>query len=78
MASSDVNSLFTNLPFDETCKICFDELFKFEMTVSGFNKKEMFDVLSLTLKESIILFGNKYCSRICQSCHGLLFRSDIG
>ena len=46
MASSDVNSLSTNLPFDETCKICFDELFKFEMTVSGFNKKEMFEMLS--------------------------------
>ena len=78
MASSDVNSLFTNFPFDETRNICFDELFKFEMTLSGLNKKEMFEMLSLTLKESTILFGNKYYSRICQSFHGLLFRSDIG
>ena len=28
--------------------------------VSEFNKKEMFEMLSLTLKESIILFDNKY------------------
>ena len=34
------------------------------MTVSGLNKKEMFEMLSLTLKESIILFDNKYYSQI--------------
>ena len=52
MASLDVDSLFTNVPLDETIKIYIDELFKSEMTVSGLNKKEMFEKLSLTLKES--------------------------
>ena len=45
--------LFTNVPLDEAIKFCIDELFKSEMTVSGLKKKEMFDMLSLTLKESI-------------------------
>ena len=64
MTSLDVDSLFTNVPLDETIKICIDELFKSEMTVCGLNKKEMFEMLSLTLKESIISFDNKYYSQI--------------
>ena len=50
MASLDVDSLFTNVPLDETIKICIDELFKSEMTACGLNEKEMFEMLSLTLK----------------------------
>ena len=46
MASLDVDSLFTNVPLDETSKICIDELFKSEMTVSGLNNKEMFEIFS--------------------------------
>ena len=61
MASLDVDSLFTNVPLDE---ICIDELFKSEMTVCVLNKKETFEMLSLTLKESIILLDNKYYSQI--------------
>ena len=64
MASLDVDSLFTNVPLDETIKICIYELFKSDMTVSGLNKKGMFEMLSSTLKESIILFDNKYYSQI--------------
>ena len=64
MASLDVDSLFTNVLLDETIKICIDELCKSEMTVSGLNEKEMFEMLSLTLKESIILFDNKYYNQI--------------
>ena len=58
MTSLDVESLFTNFLLNETIKIYIDHLFKSEMTMSGLNKKEMFEMLSLTLKESIILFGN--------------------
>ena len=64
MASLDVDSLFTNVPLDGTIEICIDELFKSEMIISGLNKKEMFEMLSLTLKESVILFDNKYYSQI--------------
>ena len=61
MTSLDVDSLFTNVPLDETIKICIDELLKSETTVSGLSKKEMF---SLILKESIILLDNKYYCQI--------------
>ena len=58
-----MDSLFTNVRLNESIKTCIDELFKSEMTVSGLNKKEMFEMLSLTLKESVILFDNKYYSQ---------------
>ena len=74
MASLDVDSLFTNVPLDETIKICIDELFKSEMRVCGLNKKEMFDMLSLTLKESIILIDNKYYGQI----NGVAMGSTLG
>ena len=74
MASLDVDSLFTNVALDETIKICIDELFKSDMTASGLNKKEMFEMLSLTLKESIILFDNKYYSQI----DGVAMGSPLG
>ena len=74
MASLDVDSLFTNVPLDETIRICIDELFKSEMTVCGLNRKEMFEMLSLTLKESIILFDNKYYSQI----DGVAMGSPLG
>ena len=66
MASLDVDSLFTNVPLDKIIKICIDELFKSEMTVPGLNKKEMFEMHSLTLRESIILFDNKYYSQLTE------------
>ena len=74
MASLDVDSLFTNVPLDETIKICIDELFKSETTVSGLDKKEMFEMLSLTLKQSIILFDNKYYNQI----YGVAMGSPLG
>ena len=64
MASLDVDSLFTNVPLDETIKICIEEFFKSDITVSGLNKKEMLEMLSLTLKESIILLDNKHYRQI--------------
>ena len=74
MASLDVDSPFTNAPLDVTIKICIDELLKSEITVCGLNKKEMFEMLSLTLKESIILFDNKYYSQI----EGVVMGSPLG
>ena len=74
MASLDVDSLFTNVPLDETIKICIDEFFKSEMTGCRLNKKEMFEMLSLTLKETIIFFDNKYYSQI----DGVVMGSPLG
>ena len=53
MASLDVDSIFTNVLLHETIKTFIDELFKSELTVSDL---EIFEMFSLSLKESIILF----------------------
>ena len=44
------------------------------MAVSGLNEREMFEMLSLTLKESVILFDNKYYSQI----DGVAMGSPLG
>ena len=64
MASLDIDSLFTNVPLEETNKICINQLFQSENKVFGLNKKEMHEMLSLTTKESIILFDNCFYSQI--------------
>ena len=51
MASLDVDSLFTNVPFDKTIIICVNELFKSNISIHGLNKKQITEMLSLTTKE---------------------------
>ena len=41
MASLDVDSLFTKVPFDETIEVCINELFKSSETVSGPDKQRV-------------------------------------
>ena len=64
MASLDVDSLFPNVPLDETIKICINDLFKFSQMVSGLNKQQVLEMLSLTTKENVISFDQKYYSQI--------------
>ena len=54
MASLDVDSLFTKVPFDETIEVCINELFKSSETVSGPDKQQVLEMLSLTTKGSFI------------------------
>ena len=56
MASLDVDYLFTNVPLEETINIYVYELFKSNSSIHGLNKKQIIEMLSLTIKESIILF----------------------
>ena len=74
MASLDVDSLFTNVPLDETIGICTQGLFENESTVCGLNKKEITEMLSLTTKESIILFDIGFYSQI----YGVTMGSPLG
>ena len=74
MASLDVDSLFTNMSLDETIEICVNELFKSSQTVSGLNKQQVLEMLSLTTKENVILFDQKYSSQI----DGVVMGSPLG
>ena len=74
MASLDVDSLFTNVRLDEAIEICVNELFKSSLTVSGLNKQQVLEMLSLTTKENVILFDQKYYSQI----DGVAMGSPLG
>ena len=57
MGSLDVDSLFTNIPLDETIDICVNQLFENTDTVEGFTKSELKQLLSLATKESYFIFN---------------------
>ena len=56
-SSLDVNSLFTNIPLDETIDICVSQLFENTNTVKGFTKSELKHLLCLAAKESYFIFN---------------------
>ena len=62
--SLDVNSLFTNVPLEETINICFNELFKSNSSILWLNKKQITNMLSATTKESIILFDMDFYTQV--------------
>ena len=59
MNSVDVDSLFTNIPLEETNEICTNELFKESETVEDLNKSE-FRSFCLWMLKIRILFLMKY------------------
>ena len=57
MGSLDVDSLFTNIPLDETIDICVKQLFERTDTVEGFKKSELKQLLCLATRESYFIFN---------------------
>ena len=74
MASLDVDSLFTNVPLEETINICVDELFKSDSGIHGLNKKQITEMLALTTKESIFLFDMAFYTQV----DGVAMGSPLG
>ena len=58
MGSLDIDSLFTNIPLEETIEICTNNFFKSKGISHGFKKSEFKDLLSLATKESYFIFNN--------------------
>ena len=56
MGSLDVDSLFTNIPFEETINICTNLLYSNEDIIEGINKFEFKNLLSLTAQGSYFIF----------------------
>ena len=56
MGRLDVDSLFTNIPLDETTDIYINHLFENTNTVEGFTKSELKQLLCLATKESYFIF----------------------
>ena len=57
MASFDDESLFTNIPLQETIDVCADILLNDKPNINGFTKT---DFHTITLSESLVLFNNEY------------------
>ena len=57
MGSLDVDSLFTNIPLDETIDICTKTVYGEQDVIEGINKNEFWNLLSLTTKNSYFVFN---------------------
>ena len=60
MTSFDIDSLFTNLPLDETIDICVDKLFKSKKKIKGFNETQFKTLLQFATKNSFFIFNDKF------------------
>ena len=74
MSSFDVDSLFTNIPLNETIEICCNELFRSRNNVSGLSKEQFRILLELAIKKSFILFNGQYYKQI----DGVAMGSPLG
>ena len=65
MASLDVDTLFTNIPLDETIDIYVKKLFKtLDTLVKGISKNGFRHLLYLATKESFFTFNNKFSIQV--------------
>ena len=74
MGSLDVDSLFTNIPLDETIDIYINQLFENTDTVEGFKKSELKQLLCLATKESYFIFNGLLYKQI----DGVAMGSPLG
>ena len=64
MASLGVDSLFTNIPLDETIDICFDSLYKDDENTPKIPNDVFRNLLTVVTKESFFMFNNKFYKQI--------------
>ena len=75
MASFDVESLFTNIPLDETIDICLSKLYpRRNMKIKGMTKSEFKNLLEIATKESLFMFNNQYFKQL----DGVAMGSPLG
>ena len=60
MVSFDIQSLFTNIPIEETCKIIIDKLFPLpDSSFNGFCKQDFKKMLDNCCKDNIFIFNKQ-------------------
>ena len=64
MATLDVDSLFTNIPLNETIDICFDNLYNDKENPPNISKHGFCNLLNIAIKESFFTFSNKYYKQL--------------
>ena len=74
MASLDVESLFTNIPLEETIVNCIDDLFSYFDYQGSLSKFDLHQLLKLATTESFFLFDNKMYKQL----DGIAMGSPLG
>ena len=74
MGGLDVDSLFTNIPLDETIDICINQLFANADTVEGFTRSELKQLLCSATRESYFIFN----SLLYKQTDGVAMGSPLG
>ena len=74
MASLDVDSLFTNIPLDETIDICIDNLYKDDENSSKIPKDVFCNLVTVATRESFFMFSSKFYKQI----DGVAMGSPLG
>ena len=74
MASLDVESLFTNIPLDETIENCINDLFTNNDAVHNFIKEDLKELLKFATFESFFTFNNEHYSQL----DGVAMGSPLG
>ena len=74
MASLDTDSLFTNIPLDETINIIIEKLFSEDETVHNLNKDQFKCLLTLAAEEAFFLFNGE----LYQQVDGVAMGSPLG
>ena len=74
MASLDVNSLFTNIPLQETIDICVDNLYNDNENPPNIPKHNFCNLLNIATKETFFMFNNKYYKQV----DGVAMGSPLG
>ena len=60
MASFDIESLFTNIPLQETIDLCVENLFQDRTHVDNLSKDSFRALLTRTMSESLIVFDQQF------------------
>ena len=60
MASLDVESLFTNIPLQETIDLSVELLFNDKPNIDGFTITDFHELLTVTMSESVLFDGEYY------------------
>ena len=74
MASFDIDSLFTNVPLDETIDISVKKLFGRKKKYNGFSRENFKKLLSFAVKNSFFLFNGTYYEQV----DGVAMGSPLG
>ena len=74
MASLDINSLFANIPLEETIDICVDNLYNDNENLPNIPKHNFRNLLNIATKETFFMSNNKYYKQV----DGVAMGSPLG